>query len=103
MLVRTNTARMFAALSATNEAILYAKSPDELYQQVCEAAFSSGDFLVTAILLLDPATSTSSLHATSITLKKTEHNHLPSVDRTIEHFDLLLKSFFSFADTTPHG
>ena len=38
-------ARTFAALSATNEAILYAKSPEELYRKVCDAAFSSGDFL----------------------------------------------------------
>jgi GAF domain-containing protein len=58
MIAGANTARMFAALSATNEAILYAKSPDQLYQQVCEAAFSSGDFLAAAILLLDPETST---------------------------------------------
>ena len=46
----------FAALNATNEAILYAKSPEELYRQVCEAAFSSGDFLATAIFLLEPDT-----------------------------------------------
>ncbi len=52
----TNFARTFAALSATNEAILYAKSPEELYGQVCEAAFSSGDFLATAIFLLEPET-----------------------------------------------
>src|ERR1035438_706010 len=58
MIAGANTARMFAALSATNEAILYAKSSDELYQQVCQAAFSSGDFLAAAILLLDPETST---------------------------------------------
>jgi diguanylate cyclase (GGDEF)-like protein len=56
MAVETNIARIFAALSATNEAILYAKSPEELYRQVCEAAFSSGDFLATAILLLEPET-----------------------------------------------
>ena len=37
-------------------AILYAKSPEELYRQVCEAAFSSGDFLATAIFLLEPET-----------------------------------------------
>jgi diguanylate cyclase (GGDEF)-like protein len=43
-------------LSATNEAILYAKSPEELYAQVCEAAFSSGDFLGTAVFLLAPET-----------------------------------------------
>ena len=52
----TNFARTFAALNATNEAILYAKSPEELYGQVCEAAFSSGDFLATAIFLLEPGT-----------------------------------------------
>ena len=52
-----NIARTFAALSATNEAILYAKSPDELYRQVCDAALSSGDFLATAIFLLEPGTS----------------------------------------------
>jgi diguanylate cyclase (GGDEF)-like protein len=47
----TALARTFAALSATNEAILYAKSPEELYRKVCEAAFSSGDFLATAVFL----------------------------------------------------
>jgi diguanylate cyclase (GGDEF)-like protein len=47
----TDLARTFAALSATNEAILYAKSPEELYGKVCEAAFSSGDFLATAVFL----------------------------------------------------
>src|ERR1700737_2022286 len=56
MILQTNVARTFAALSATNEAILYAKSPAELYQQVCDAAFSSGDFLATAIFLLQPGT-----------------------------------------------
>jgi diguanylate cyclase (GGDEF)-like protein len=52
----TIAARTFAALSASNEAILYAKSPEELHQKVCEAAFSSGDFLATAVFLLDEAT-----------------------------------------------
>jgi len=54
--LKTNITRTFAALNATNEAILYAKSPDELYEKVCEAAFSSGDFLATAIFLLEPNT-----------------------------------------------
>ena len=52
----TTAARTFASLSATTEAILYAKSPEELFQKVCEAAFSSGDFLATAVFLLDEAT-----------------------------------------------
>jgi diguanylate cyclase (GGDEF)-like protein len=56
MILRTNVAQTFAALNATNEAILYAKSPEELYRQVCEAAICSGDFLATAIFLLEPAT-----------------------------------------------
>ncbi|MET0677347.1 MAG: GAF domain-containing protein, partial [Bradyrhizobium sp.] len=54
--METNIGRTFAALSATNEAILYAKSPEELYRQVCEAAFSNGDFLATAVFLLEPET-----------------------------------------------
>jgi GAF domain-containing protein len=52
----TTLARTFAALSATNEAILYAKSPEELYRKVCEAAFSSGNFLATAVFLLAEGT-----------------------------------------------
>ena len=54
--MKTDIARTFAALNATNEAILYAKSPEELYAKVCEAAFSVGDFLAVAIFLLEPET-----------------------------------------------
>src|SRR5882724_3789125 len=54
--LKTNIARTFAALNATNEAILYAKSPEELYEKVCEATFSSGDFLASVVFLLEPAT-----------------------------------------------
>jgi len=54
--LETDIARTFAALNATNEAILYAKSPEELYGKVCDAAFSSGDYLATAIFLLEPQT-----------------------------------------------
>jgi diguanylate cyclase (GGDEF)-like protein len=51
--VQTTLARTFAALSAINEAILYAKSPDELYQKVCDAGFSSGDFMAVAVFLAE--------------------------------------------------
>ena len=54
--MKTDIARTFAALNATNEAILYAKSPEELYAKVCEAAFSIGDFLAAAVFLLEPET-----------------------------------------------
>ncbi len=46
--------RMFAALSATNEAIMRAKSRDELFDLVCEAAASGGRFTSTTIALADP-------------------------------------------------
>nr|WP_249798365.1 EAL domain-containing protein [Bradyrhizobium zhengyangense] len=41
-------------MSAINEAILYAKSPDALYQMVCDAGFSSGDFMAVAVFLVEP-------------------------------------------------
>ncbi len=51
--MNSDSARTLAALSVTNEAILYAKSPGELYRKVCEAAFSSGGFLAVAVFLLE--------------------------------------------------
>lgn len=46
--------QMFAALSATNEAILHATSRSELFQLVCDAAMTGAKFSCTAILLADP-------------------------------------------------
>ena len=54
--MNTDIARALAALNATNEAILYAKSPEELYAKVSDAAFSVGDFLAVAVFLLEPQT-----------------------------------------------
>ena len=51
MILGTNIARMFAALSATNEAILRATSEDELFQRVCDAAVFGGKLLGTGVLL----------------------------------------------------
>ncbi|MBR0696898.1 GAF domain-containing protein [Bradyrhizobium lablabi] len=51
--MKSTIGRTFAALNATNEAIQYAKSPQELYDKVCEAAFSSGDFLAVTVFLLE--------------------------------------------------
>ena len=47
-------ARMLAALSATNEAIVRATSRDELFELVCEAAAKGGRFNSTSILLARP-------------------------------------------------
>ena len=46
--------RMFAALGATNEAIMRAKSRTELFELVCEAATVGGNFTSTAIALERP-------------------------------------------------
>ena len=43
--------RMFGAISATNEAILRAKTEQELYQRVCDAAVHSGKSFATVVLL----------------------------------------------------
>ena len=46
--------RMFGAISATNEAILRAKTEQELYQRVCDAAVHSGKSAATVVLLAQP-------------------------------------------------
>ncbi len=45
------SSRMYAALGATNEAIMHAQSAAELYQQVCDAAVDGGKFLAAAVLV----------------------------------------------------
>jgi diguanylate cyclase (GGDEF)-like protein len=47
--------RMFAALSATNEAIVRAKSRTELFDLVCQAASNGGKFTSTTIALVSRA------------------------------------------------
>jgi diguanylate cyclase (GGDEF)-like protein len=49
--VRLTEGRMFAALSATNEAILRTDAPDELFQRVCDAAVHGGGFKAAGALL----------------------------------------------------
>lgn len=44
-------ARMYATLGATNEAILRARLPEELYQQVCGAAVFGGKLISTSVLV----------------------------------------------------
>ena len=46
--------RMFGAISATNEAILHARTEQELYQQVCDAAVHSGKSVAAVVLLAEP-------------------------------------------------
>ena len=45
---------MFAALSATNEAIMRAQSRAELFELVCEAAVMGGKFTTVTVALHEP-------------------------------------------------
>jgi PAS domain S-box-containing protein len=47
-------ARMFAALSDTNEAIMRVSTPEDLYQRVCEAAVQGGKLLAATVCVPDP-------------------------------------------------
>lgn len=49
-------ASMYAVLGATNEALLYAKTPDELFQRVCDAAVDGHKFLTAAVTSPDADT-----------------------------------------------
>jgi GAF domain-containing protein len=49
---KMNEARMFAALNATNEAILKTDVQEELFQRVCDAAVHGGGFKSAAALLV---------------------------------------------------
>ena len=46
-------AKMYAALGATNEAILRAREPTDLYQRVCDAAVETGNFIASAVIIAD--------------------------------------------------
>ncbi|HEX6692851.1 MAG TPA: PAS domain S-box protein, partial [Burkholderiales bacterium] len=46
---------MYAALSAANEAILRAKSPEEMFRNACEIAVETGGFLLGTVFMLDAA------------------------------------------------
>jgi len=48
-LAAQRVARMFAALSDTNEAIMRVTTPEELYQRVCEAAVHGGRLLAATL------------------------------------------------------
>src|SRR3569833_3223560 len=58
---------MFAALTATNEAILRSANSSELYQKVCDAAVHGGHIRITAALIPNDAGSLNVVAATSET------------------------------------
>src|SRR3990172_6995448 len=53
-LSRDRFTRLYAALSATNEAIMRAASPHELFQRMCDAAVNGGKFSSTCVFTVQP-------------------------------------------------
>jgi diguanylate cyclase (GGDEF)-like protein/PAS domain S-box-containing protein len=58
-------ASMYAVLGATNEALLYAKTPSELFQRVCDAAIDGHKFLTAAVTSPDADTAWLKVEAAS--------------------------------------
>jgi hypothetical protein len=78
--------RMFGAISATNEAILRAKTEQELYQRVCDAAVHSGKSIATVVFLAEPGSS-----------------WLKPVAGTGQSVELITRSRFSIDPDNPYG
>ena len=78
--------RMYATLSATNEAILRSKTPQELYERVCDAAVHDGKSLATAVLLVEPGSP-----------------WLKTVAGSGEILEIMKKSRFSIDPDNPYG
>ncbi|MFL6621113.1 MAG: EAL domain-containing protein [Sulfurifustis sp.] len=51
---RQRFARLYRALSLANEAMMRARSPEEIYQHVCDAALQGGDFISAAAFMAEP-------------------------------------------------
>jgi diguanylate cyclase (GGDEF)-like protein len=76
----TRLERMYAALSATNEAIMRALTRAELCQRVCDAAILDSDFTAAMICLLEPAGKLYSAVATAGPAGKLLQNYQFSID-----------------------
>jgi diguanylate cyclase (GGDEF)-like protein/PAS domain S-box-containing protein len=74
--------RMYRALGAANEAILRAKSQQEVFEQVCEIAVAAGGFLLGTVYLLDAQSKNLSRAAASGTAAALAEGVAPSIDES---------------------
>ncbi len=90
--------RMFAALSATNEAIMRASSPNDLYQRVCDAAVHGGKFIITAVALPDATDSTLTIAAiTGASMEQAGNIKLPLAGSASDGLGLVVSAYRSGA------
>jgi hypothetical protein len=71
---------MYAVLGAINEAILHAKTAQELYQRVCDAAIIGEKFLAVAVGIPDADTAWIQIAAAAGKGASWVHNNRISVD-----------------------
>ena len=91
-------ARMFAALSDTNEAVMRAATPEDLYQRVCDAAISGGKLLAASVCVLDEASGVARIVAAAgVSADKMRDTRLPIDASTPEGRGLVGTAFRSQA------
>jgi len=74
--------RMYAALGAANEAVLRARSPQEVFERACEIAVDAGGFVLGVVYLTDPATPALRRAAASGPAAAAIEDRPPSLDAT---------------------
>ncbi|HWW31342.1 MAG TPA: PAS domain S-box protein, partial [Steroidobacteraceae bacterium] len=87
--------RMFAALSDTNEAIMRAATPEELYQRVCDAAVSGGKLLSASVCIPDQPGVARIVAAAGVGAHEMQDARLSIEDSTPEGRGLLGSAFRS--------
>jgi diguanylate cyclase (GGDEF)-like protein/PAS domain S-box-containing protein len=75
---RKRFARLYRALSLANEAMMRARSPEEIYQHVCDAALQGGDFISAAAFMAEPGTTVAkTIAAAGVGAEKRRHLSVP--------------------------
>ena len=72
--------RMYAALGAANEAVLRARSPQEVFERACEVALAAGGFQLVTVLGLDAGTGRLARLAASGVAAPQVKDMLPTID-----------------------
>ena len=75
-------ARVYRALGAANEAILRARSAQEVFERACEIAVGAGDFVLGSVFIIDPATKSLSRAAAGGPAARQAAKDAPSIDAT---------------------